>query len=101
MSYNYRFRIDIGFRNTKERDVALRFKPRFKKKTEVIRNTRSGYVWGRQEAWLPGFFPFQRGHNFEVIILCDKDKFKVLIYHQYIINIVLLATLIKVFKIHY
>ena len=57
-------------------DIALHFNPRFPA-NKVVRNTLVNEKWGGEEKGDPGFFPFGQGQNFEIIILCEMDQFKV------------------------
>ncbi len=58
------------------KNIAFHFNPRYKEKT-VIRNTMPGFSWGREEKSQPEF-PFLPGKHFDIIILVEKEEYKVL-----------------------
>ncbi|CAK6980978.1 galectin-8-like [Scomber scombrus] len=64
-------------------DIALHLNPRLKKSV-FVRNSFLSDCWGPEETQLEGRFPFTAGKYFEMIILCDSQKFRVAVngFHQ-------------------
>lgn len=61
--------------STKPRaDVAFHFNPRFKK-NQIVCNTLQLEYWGKEE--IHYLMPFRKGADFEIIILVEKDLYKV------------------------
>ncbi|KAM7395864.1 hypothetical protein PAMA_007241 [Pampus argenteus] len=57
-------------------NIALHLNPRLKKNT-VVRNSFLSGCWGKEETWLDNHFPFAAGQYFEIIVLCDPQKFRI------------------------
>lgn len=64
--------------NLNPRDsIALHVSPKFEGSlSRVVRNSLQGNNWGLEENF--GHFPFQPGVQFDLLIYCDADHFKVL-----------------------
>ena len=58
-----------------KKDIAFHFNPRYNEKM-TVRNTMAGYTWGKEERAQPEF-PFHPGKPFDIIILVEKDQYKV------------------------
>lgn len=58
--------------------VNLHFNPRFKMFPVVVRNSRRNGSWGSEEK--SGGNPFKRGSFFEMTIVVDHDRFRVIFY---------------------
>jgi len=56
-------------------DIAFHFNPRLNDRV-VVRNSLLGGAWGPEERAQPSF-PFQAGQQFNMIILCEPNNFKV------------------------
>ncbi|KAI4894403.1 hypothetical protein NFI96_030571, partial [Prochilodus magdalenae] len=71
-----RFQIDFtcGSSIKPRADVAFHFNPRFKK-SQVVCNTLQHEEWGREEILYQ--MPFRKGAGFEIIVLVEKDVYKV------------------------
>ncbi|XP_016099804.1 galectin-8 isoform X2 [Sinocyclocheilus grahami] len=72
-----RFQVDLtcGSSMKPRADVAFHFNPRFKRSPYIICNTLQKERWGKEE--IHYLMPFQHGAAFEIIILVQKDLFKV------------------------
>ncbi|KAM7368304.1 hypothetical protein PAMP_014537 [Pampus punctatissimus] len=57
-------------------NIALHLNPRLKK-SAFIRNSFLSGCWGEEETRLENHFPFAAGQYFEIIILCDPQKFRI------------------------
>lgn len=77
-----RFSVNLACGSTPMSDVAFHLNPRFDQ-NHVVRNSRLGGQWGREEclAWQRN--PFKRGAKFCLIILAVEDGFMVAVnnYH--------------------
>lgn len=61
--------------STKPRaDIAFHFNPRFKK-NHIVCNTLQLECWGKEE--IHYLMPFRKGDGFEIIVLVEKDLYKV------------------------
>lgn len=60
-------------------DIALHINPRFNDggKQALVRNSKVGERWGKEERDLQSPFPFAPGQPFEMKILCSFSDFKV------------------------
>ncbi|CAB1343202.1 unnamed protein product, partial [Coregonus sp. 'balchen'] len=60
-------------------DIAFHLNPRFSDggKQAVVRNTKVGECWGKEERHTRGSFPFMAGQSFEMKILITFEEFKV------------------------
>ncbi|XP_034018364.1 galectin-8-like isoform X2 [Thalassophryne amazonica] len=56
-------------------DIAFHFNPRLEKSPSIVCNTMQRERWGREEILYQ--MPFRHGEAFELIILVQRDKFKV------------------------
>ncbi|XP_071797023.1 uncharacterized protein [Asterias amurensis] len=78
-SERFHINLQCGLESQPRSDIALHFNPRFvfkKQKAEyVVCNALKSQQWGPEERG--GTFPFVRGQNFEVIILCEVNEYKV------------------------
>ncbi|XP_010881021.1 galectin-8 isoform X2 [Esox lucius] len=81
-----RFQVDLTCGNsTKPRaDVAFHFNPRFKRSPCIVCNTLQRESWGKEEILYEN--PFRQGSNFEVIILVQKDVFKVAVNGAHVLE---------------
>ncbi|XP_016418090.1 galectin-8 isoform X3 [Sinocyclocheilus rhinocerous] len=72
-----RFQVDLtcGSSMKPRADVAFHFNPRFKRSPYIICNTLQKERWGKEE--IHYLMPFKHGAAFEIIILVQKDLFKV------------------------
>ncbi|XP_006812530.1 galectin-8-like [Saccoglossus kowalevskii] len=76
--------LQIGHNQDKSHDIAFRFNPRFPANA-IICNTRHGKKWGPEEKTAP-YFPFQANTNFEIIILCQNDCYKVAVNGRHLLE---------------
>jgi hypothetical protein len=65
-------------------DIAFHFNPRINNGV-VVRNSSIGGAWGTEERAQPSF-PFQAGQQFQMIILCEPNDFKVAVNYQHFIE---------------
>ena len=75
--FNRRFHFNI--KRGSDSEIAFHFDVRFnhlQDRNEVVRNHYTNGQWGPEERTKP-HFPFIPNANFELIILCDQDSFKV------------------------
>ncbi|KTG03054.1 hypothetical protein cypCar_00038456 [Cyprinus carpio] len=72
-----RFQVDLtcGSSMKPRADVAFHFNPRFKRSPYITCNTLQKERWGKEETHY--LMPFRHGAAFEIIILVQKDLFKV------------------------
>lgn len=73
-------RFDINFLS-ETRDILFHFNPRNREKS-VIRNSRTGGVWGSEERAAPSF-PFAAGVNFDMMIRFESRTFLVAVNGQH------------------
>ncbi|XP_062406954.1 galectin-8 [Sardina pilchardus] len=80
-----RFQVDLTCGNSiKPRaDVAFHFNPRFKK-TCIVSNTLQLGCWGKEEILYQ--MPFKLGSEFEIIILVQKDSYKVAVNGAHVLE---------------
>ena len=73
----HRFHVNLqcGTSTQPRADIALHFNPRFGGQ-KVVRNTLKKQQWGGEEKG-HSYFPFGHNQNFEIIILCEPEHFKV------------------------
>uniref|UniRef100_A0A672T3L1 Galectin n=1 Tax=Sinocyclocheilus grahami TaxID=75366 RepID=A0A672T3L1_SINGR len=73
-----RFQVDLtcGSSMKPRADVAFHFNPRFKRSPYIVCNTLQKERWGKEE--IHYLMPFRHGAAFEIIILVQKDLFKVI-----------------------
>ncbi|XP_037605869.1 galectin-8 isoform X2 [Sebastes umbrosus] len=57
-------------------DIALHLNPRLKEEV-FVRNSFRSECWGTEERKLSSSFPFSPGQYFEMIILCERQQFRV------------------------
>ncbi|XP_074472661.1 galectin-8 isoform X2 [Sebastes fasciatus] len=57
-------------------DIALHLNPRLKEEI-FVRNSFRSECWGTEERKLSSSFPFSPGQYFEMIILCERQQFRV------------------------
>ncbi|XP_002741329.1 galectin-8-like [Saccoglossus kowalevskii] len=76
--------LQIGHNEDKSHDVAFRFNPRFPANT-IICNTRENKTWGDEEKSAP-YFPFQASADFEIIILCLNECYKVAVNGRHLLE---------------
>nr|CBX45521.1 GALECTIN-8 protein [Paracentrotus lividus] len=81
-----RFHINLqcGTSTNPRADIALHFNPRFGANV-CVRNTLKGQKWGAEERG-QSHFPFAFNQNFEIIILCEANQFKVAVNGQHFIE---------------
>uniref|UniRef100_M3XGS3 Galectin n=2 Tax=Latimeria chalumnae TaxID=7897 RepID=M3XGS3_LATCH len=60
-----------------ERDIGLQLAVNFQDRS-VRRNTKELGKWGTEEKNIP-YFPFRAGDNFKMEILCEKERFRILV----------------------
>ncbi|XP_030643714.1 galectin-3b [Chanos chanos] len=72
---------------SKGNDIALHFNPRFNEggKQVIVRNSKIGNQWGKEERDLPSF-PFSQGQHFELKILCTSNAFKVAVNKSHLLE---------------
>uniref|UniRef100_A0A3Q0T4L1 Galectin n=1 Tax=Amphilophus citrinellus TaxID=61819 RepID=A0A3Q0T4L1_AMPCI len=75
--------VDMGT----DRDLAFHFNPRFNEggNKVIVRNSCISNRWGREERELQKF-PFVRGQNFEIKILCTNTEFKVAVNNSHLLE---------------
>ncbi|XP_033625559.1 uncharacterized protein LOC117288794 [Asterias rubens] len=78
-SERFHINLQCGLESQPRSDIALHFNPRFVFKKQsaeyVVCNALKSQQWGPEERG--GTFPFVRGQNFEIMILCDENEYKV------------------------
>ncbi|CAJ1077771.1 galectin-8 [Xyrichtys novacula] len=81
-----RFQVDFtcGSSVKPRADVAFHFNPRFQKSRCIVCNTLQTEKWGREE--ILHRMPFSPGASFELIILVQKDKFKVAVNGAHVLE---------------
>uniref|UniRef100_UPI0037E71154 galectin-8 n=1 Tax=Semicossyphus pulcher TaxID=241346 RepID=UPI0037E71154 len=81
-----RFQVDFtcGSSVKPRADVAFHFNPRFRKSPCIVCNTLQRESWGREE--ILHQMPFAVGAAFELIILVLKDKFKVAVNGNHLLE---------------
>ncbi|CAL8316485.1 unnamed protein product [Merluccius merluccius] len=82
-----RFQVDFqcGSSVKPRADIAFHFNPRFKKKPlNIVCNTLQKECWGREEVHQK--MPFSLGKMFEIIILVQKDMFKVAVNGNHLLE---------------
>ena len=75
----YRFTINLQNGMYDGSDVAMHFDVRFRygdSVNTVVRNHCQGGGWGQEERGV-SYFPFMPSANFDIIILCEPQAFKV------------------------
>uniref|UniRef100_A0A8C9SQK5 Galectin n=1 Tax=Scleropages formosus TaxID=113540 RepID=A0A8C9SQK5_SCLFO len=72
-----RFQVDLtcGSSTKPRADIAFHFNPRFRKSPCIVCNSLQQERWGKEEIHYQ--MPLQQGAAFEIIILVQKDMFKV------------------------
>lgn len=80
-----RFQVDFTCGNSiKPRaDVAFHFNPRFKK-SHIVCNTLQHEQWGKEE--IHYLMPFGKGAGFEIIVLVEKDVYKVAVNGAHVLE---------------
>ncbi|KAM3602337.1 uncharacterized protein V6R79_002328 [Siganus canaliculatus] len=81
-----RFQVDFtcGSSVKPRADVAFHLNPRFGWRPKVICNSLQGERWGREEAHQPS--PFSPGQDFEIIVLVQKEAFKVAVNGRHVLE---------------
>ncbi|KAK2889768.1 galectin-8 isoform X2 [Channa argus] len=81
-----RFQVDLtrGSSVKPRADVALHFNPRFSRSPCIVCNTLKEERWGREEILYQ--MPFSVGAAFELILLVQKDKFKVAVNGAHVLE---------------
>ncbi|KAF5900295.1 galectin-8 isoform X1, partial [Clarias magur] len=80
-----RFQVDfmIGSSTKPRADVAFHFNPRFKK-NQIVCNTLKQEYWGKEEIHYQ--MPFRLGADFEIIMLVEKDLYKVAVNGSHVLE---------------
>ncbi|XP_070571366.1 galectin-8-like [Ptychodera flava] len=65
-------------------NIAFHFAARFPNKV-IVCNTMQNKKWGAEERNAP-YFPFEPSTNFEIIILCQQDSYKVAVNGRHLIE---------------
>ncbi|MCJ8743895.1 hypothetical protein PDJAM_G00099600 [Pangasius djambal] len=80
-----RFQVDFMCGNSiKPRaDIAFHFNPRFKK-NHIVCNTLQLEYWGKEE--IHYLMPFMKGEDFEIIMLVEKDLYKVAVNGSHVLE---------------
>ncbi|XP_066532770.1 galectin-8 isoform X2 [Hoplias malabaricus] len=80
-----RFQVDFmcGSSSKPRADVAFHFNPRFKK-SHIVCNTLQQEQWGREEIHYQ--MPFGKGAGFELIVLVEKDVYKVAVNGAHVLE---------------
>ncbi|XP_077994876.1 galectin-8-like [Glandiceps talaboti] len=76
--------LTVGVSTQPRADIALHFNPRVKQGA-VVRNTLQNEKWQKEERDMP-FSPFQCGENFELMILSQKEQYKVAVNGKHFIE---------------
>ncbi|XP_065124864.1 galectin-8 [Paramisgurnus dabryanus] len=81
-----RFQIDLtcGSSIKPRADVAFHFNPRFKSSPYIVCNTLQQERWGKEE--IHYVMPFRHNTVFEIIILVEKDLFKVAVNGSHLLE---------------
>ncbi|XP_073708813.1 galectin-8 isoform X2 [Garra rufa] len=81
-----RFQVDLtcGSSMKPRADVAFHFNPRFKRSPYIVCNTLQEERWGKEE--IHYLMPFRHGAAFEIIILVQKDLFKVAVNGSHLLE---------------
>ncbi|KAK9956265.1 hypothetical protein ABG768_014010 [Culter alburnus] len=81
-----RFQVDLtcGSSVKPRADVAFHFNPRFKRSPYIVCNTLQKECWGKEE--IHYLMPFRHGAVFEIIILVQKDLFKVAVNGSHLLE---------------
>uniref|UniRef100_A0A8C1SYV2 Galectin n=1 Tax=Cyprinus carpio TaxID=7962 RepID=A0A8C1SYV2_CYPCA len=81
-----RFQVDLtcGSSMKPRADVAFHFNPRFKRSPYITCNTLQKECWGKEETHY--LMPFRHGAAFEIIILVQKDLFKVAVNGSHLLE---------------
>ncbi|KAM6954672.1 galectin-8 [Aplochiton taeniatus] len=81
-----RFQVDFtcGSSTNPRADVAFHFNPRFKRSPCIICNTLQINRWGKEEILYK--MPFAKGAPFEMIVLVQKDVFKVAVNGAHVLE---------------
>lgn len=81
-----RFQVDLtcGSSMKPRADVAFHFNPRFKRSPYIVCNTLQKERWGKEE--IHYLMPFTHGAAFEIIILVQKDLFKVAVNGSHLLE---------------
>ncbi|KAG7316416.1 hypothetical protein KOW79_019957 [Hemibagrus wyckioides] len=80
-----RFQVDFmcGSSIKPRADIAFHFNPRFKK-NHIVCNTLQHEYWGKEE--IHYLMPFRKGEDFEIIMLVEKDLFKVAVNGAHVLE---------------
>ncbi|KTF75115.1 hypothetical protein cypCar_00020970 [Cyprinus carpio] len=81
-----RFQVDLtcGSSTKPRADVAFHFNPRFKRSPYIVCNTLQKESWGKEE--IHNLMPFRHGAAFEIIILVQRDLFKVAVNGSHLLE---------------
>ncbi|KAG9347369.1 hypothetical protein JZ751_004936 [Albula glossodonta] len=81
-----RFQVDLtcGSSTKPRADVAFHFNPRFKRSPCIVCNTLQKERWGKEE--IHHQMPFKQGAPFEIIMLVQKDQFKVAVNGSHVLE---------------
>ncbi|XP_067273426.1 galectin-8 isoform X2 [Pseudorasbora parva] len=81
-----RFQVDLtcGSSVKPRADVAFHFNPRFKRTPYIVCNTLQNESWGKEE--IHYLMPFKHDAAFEIIILVQKDLFKVAVNGSHLLE---------------
>ncbi|KAG5846787.1 hypothetical protein ANANG_G00118670 [Anguilla anguilla] len=81
-----RFQVDLtcGSSTKPRADVAFHFNPRFKRSPCIVCNTLQKEHWGKEEIHYQ--MPFRQGAAFEIIMLVQKDLFKVAVNGSHVLE---------------
>ncbi|XP_056118610.1 galectin-8 isoform X2 [Rhinichthys klamathensis goyatoka] len=81
-----RFQVDLscGSSVKPRADVAFHFNPRFKRSPYIVCNTLQNESWEKEE--IHYLMPFRHGAAFEIIILVQKDLFKVAVNGSHLLE---------------
>jgi len=80
-----RFRINLGERGIPlETNTVFHFNGRCRE-SAIVCNTKQGGKWGSEERKAP-YFPFAPNTNFEIIILCQPDSYKVAVNGRHLLE---------------
>ncbi|XP_059369203.1 galectin-8-like isoform X2 [Carassius carassius] len=81
-----RFQVDLtcGSSMKPRADVAFHFNPRFKRSPYITCNTLQKERWGKEETHY--LMPFRHGAAFEIILLVQKDVFKVAVNGSHLLE---------------
>ncbi|XP_026089584.1 galectin-8-like isoform X2 [Carassius auratus] len=81
-----RFQVDLtcGSSMKPRADVAFHFNPRFKRSPYIVCNTLQKESWGKEE--IHYLMPFRHGAAFEIVILVQRDVFKVAVNGSHLLE---------------